>query len=204
MKTLLPWACVLSWLFAAFPAAGRGQGYTTLAPVEAMRHVTRVEHFGSWGYSCEVAGDNFGVRGERCMVSQTMAGEPGKSVGALGLAIDFADSDQVPTLRARISGRAVQEAGIGIKIDNNPGLQLTIGSCDRYGCEAAGAMGPDVVKYWRKGKIARVAYVHQGGKRVVLSVSLAGFDRALDALLRHKGRPVPGIKKMASLNPAFS
>lgn len=191
MKPALAGALALVTMLYAAPASA--------AEADNAPRVTREERFGSWGYSCAVAGDGRGAQAERCMVSQIVAVNPQKGKVVLGLTVDFADSDHVPTLRARFSASAVQQAGIGIKIDNRPDLRLAISNCDRNRCEAAGRLLPAVLDVWRNGKQARFAYLQQGGRQIVLPISLAGFDRALDALRRHKGTPVPGMRKMASL-----
>ncbi|MGZ8302067.1 MAG: invasion associated locus B family protein [Telluria sp.] len=201
---LLASACVA----VALVSAGRtgnvpGQGFPTATASDGTRRITRDERFGAWGYSCSISADSRGVRAERCMVSQTTAANVGMHSEMLILIVDFADSDEVPTLRARLPGGAVQESGIGIAIDDRPDMRLTITKCDRDGCYAAGTLAPEILAYWRGGKLARFAYTPRGGKLVVLPIPLAGFDRALDALLRYKGRLLPRITKMALLKTSI-
>ncbi|RJG09416.1 invasion associated locus B family protein [Massilia cavernae] len=192
-------ALALAALLSAAPASAAGKDSGIMAPADGKPRVTREERFGAWGYSCAVAGYSHGAQAERCMVSQLVAVNLQKRQVVVGLTVDFADSDQVPTLRARFSASAVQKAGIGIRIDDRPALRLVISSCDRSRCEAAGRLVPEVLQVWCTGKQAHFAYLHQGGQQIVLPISLAGFERALDALRRYKGSPQAPLRKMAAL-----
>lgn len=153
---------------------------------EATPKVTLEKRFDSWHLSCAVAQDNRGMSHERCMVSQMVAIDPkGKKV-VLGLTVDYADSPTVPTMRIRFSPAANRKAGIGIKIDNNPEMRLVINNCNAKRCESVGRLSPKVLKLWRSGKQAQLAFIVQGGKQMLLPISLSGFDAAILALGRYR------------------
>ncbi|MES2262369.1 MAG: invasion associated locus B family protein [Pseudomonadota bacterium] len=163
--------------FAAPPAA---------APQERPR-VTRETQFASWGLSCAVAQDAKGKPAERCMISQLVSTNPKQGKVVLGITVDYADNPKTPTMRARFSAAAERRAGIGIKIDARPDMRLPISDCNAQRCEAVGRLAPDVLAAWRGGKLAQLAFIGQGGKQVLLPISLAGFDQALAALARYPG-----------------
>lgn len=144
--------------------------------------VTREARFDSWGLTCAVSKNEAGQPEERCMISQLVYTNPQQAQVVLGISVDYGDSSKVPTMRARFSPAAVQKAGIGIKIDAQPEMRLAIGDCNEQRCEAVGRLSPEVLKLWRNGKMAQLAFLQQGGKQMLLPVSLAGFGNALTAL----------------------
>ncbi|TFW32480.1 invasion associated locus B family protein, partial [Massilia horti] len=162
--------------------------------VPGAPRVTREQRFGNWGYLCAVARDARNRDVERCMISQLVSVNPRARQVVLGLTVDFADSPEVPTLRARFSSNAVRKAGIGIKVDAQPDMRLPIGDCDALRCEAVGRMAQPVLKVWLSGKQARFAYLMDGGRQIVLPVSLNGFGQALDALRQHPGGRPGAVK----------
>lgn len=120
------------------------------------------------------------------MISQRIAVDPQGEKVVLGITVDYADSPTVPTMRIRFSAGANMKAGIGIKIDDRPEMRLAINNCNAQRCESVGRLSPKVLKLWRSGKLAQLVFIEQGGKQVLLPVSLAGFDAALSALGRYK------------------
>lgn len=153
---------------------------------DARPKVTHEKRFASWTLSCAVAQDDRGMPLERCMVSQLVAIDPKGEKVVLGLTVDYADSPTIPTMRIRFSPRANMKAGIGIKIDNKPEMRLVINNCNTQRCESVGRLTTKVLELWRSGKQAQLAFIVQGGKQMLLPVSLAGFDAALSALDRYK------------------
>lgn len=147
---------------------------------------TREETFSSWGLSCAVAQDERGSPLERCMISQRVAVDPKGEKVVLGLTVDYADSPTVPTIRIRFSPAANAQAGIGIKIDDGPEMRLAINNCNAQRCESVGRLSTQVLKLWRSGKQAQLAFIGHGGKQMLFPVSLAGFDPALSALDRYR------------------
>lgn len=189
-------------VLAAVLGAGAGAAEPGIAADGAAAEAPRQtldERFGAWGFSCAVAANGKGDLAERCMVSQIVAANPRKRQVVLGLTVDFADSPDVPTLRARFSSRAEPRAGIGIKIDRQPDMRLPISGCDERRCEAVGRLAPPVLKLWKKGKLAQFAYLQRGGKQVVLPISLDGFDEALAALRKHNRNSVLQGRRQAAL-----
>ncbi|SFU73309.1 invasion associated locus B family protein [Pseudoduganella namucuonensis] len=152
-----------------------------LALAEKPR-VTREARFDSWGLTCAVSKNEAGQPEERCMISQLVYTNPQKARVVLGVSVDYGDSSKVPTMRARFSPAAVQKAGIGVKIDAQPEMRLAISDCNEQRCEAVGRLSPEVLKLWRNGKMAQLAFLQQGGKQMLLPVSLTGFGNALTAL----------------------
>lgn len=149
---------------------------------DARPKVTLEKRFSSWSLSCAVAQNGRGKPLERCMVTQVVAIDPkGKKV-VLGLTVDYANSPNIPTMRIRFSPGANRKAGIGIKIDNNPEMRLVINNCNTKRCESVGRLTPKILKLWRSGKQAQLAFIEQGGKQMLLPISLSGFDAAISAL----------------------
>jgi invasion protein IalB len=144
--------------------------------------ITEEKQFVSWGLSCAVAQDPNGNASKRCNISQIVSADPeGKKV-VLGVTVDFLDARDVPTMRFRLTPEARKNAGIGIKIDDKPEMRLAIDQCSAKRCEAVGRLTSTVLKMWRTGKVAQLAFIESGGKQVLVPVSLAGFDPALAEL----------------------
>ena len=141
--------------------------------------------FSSWGLSCATAQSPEGKQVERCMISQMVTNAPKTGKVLLGVTVDYADSNATPTMRFRFAPGAKQKAGVGIKIDNGPEMRLAINSCNEQRCEAVGRLPADVLKLWRNGKLAQLAFIEQGGKQLLLPISLEGFNEALSALRRY-------------------
>lgn len=120
------------------------------------------------------------------MISQLVAVDPKGEKVVLGLTVDYADSPSVPTIRIRFTSAANAQAGIGIKIDDGPEMRLAINNCNAQRCESVGRLSPRVLKLWRSGKMAQLAFIDQGGKQMLFPVSLSGFDPALSALGRYR------------------
>lgn len=180
-KIALVVLCMMSGLALAVPVQV-APGNTAREPAGARPKVTKEVRFESWGLSCAVALDARGSPLERCMVSQRVAIDPEGQKVVLGVTVDYADSPAVPTMRIRFSARANVKAGIGIKIDERPEMRLAINNCNSRRCESVGRLTPKVLKLWRRGKNAQVAFIEPGGKQVLVPVSLSGFDAALSAL----------------------
>jgi invasion protein IalB len=158
------------------------------AAPKAGPRVTSEKKFSSWGLSCAVALDGRGSPAEHCMISQMVATEPKRGKVVLGVMVDYMDSATVPSMRFRFSPGAIIERGIGIKIDKHPELRLAIQDCNAQRCESVGRLSPAVLKMWRSGKSAQLAFIGQTGKQVLLPISLSGFDAALSALSRQRTR----------------
>lgn len=147
--------------------------------------VTRQDRFGAWGLTCAVAQDAAaGVPVQRCMISQLVGMDPKQPRFVLGVTVDYLDARDMPTMRLRFAAGAQTAAGIGIKIDRGPELRLPIRHCDSSRCESVGRLTPEVLKLWRTGKLAQLAFVGRDGQQVLLPIPLAGFDAALSALVR--------------------
>jgi len=174
-----PAAGLAALLLALAGASAAAQGMRTAS--EAPQQ-TRNERYGNWAMSCALAATDEGKAVERCMVSQIVVADPRKRQVVLGLTVDFLDSARVPTLRARFSPEAEVRAGIGLKVDAQPDMRLPITSCDSRRCEAVGRLSAPVLDRLRSGRLAQFAYLHKGGKQIVLPLSLSGFDDALAAL----------------------
>lgn len=178
-------ALVLLWIAAGSVLALPVQvlsGSASGVAAGARPTVTKEARYSSWGLSCAVAQDQHGSPLERCMVSQRVAVDPKGEKVVLGITVDYSDSPTVPTMRIRFSASAKARAGIGIKIDELPEMRLAINNCNAQRCESVGRLSPKVLKLWRGGKNAQVAFIEGGGRQVLVPVSLAGFDAALTAL----------------------
>lgn len=116
------------------------------------------------------------------MISQVVATDAAKTKVVLGITVDYLDSPAVPTVRFRFSSGAKASAGIGVKVDNHPDMRLAISDCNAQRCESIGRLSGPVLKIWRGGKHAQLAFLFKNGKQVLLPFSLAGFKPALSAL----------------------
>lgn len=185
---LLPLSLAL--LLHAFPAAAAlsplPPGATTQAADPARPRLTREEKFSAWGLSCSTARDAAGKEAERCMVSQLVGVDPKHPRVVLGVTVDYLNSATVPTMRLRFAAGAQSKAGIGIRIDNSAEMRLPISNCDARRCEAVGQLTPEVLKVWRNGKLAQLAFIGADGQQVLLPIPLKGFDQALTALSRQR------------------
>ena len=132
-----------------------------------------------------MAQDTSGSSARRCNIAQIVSLDPeGKKVLA-GVTVDFLDARDVPTMRFRLTPAASKTAGIGIKIDDQPEMRLAINECNAKRCEATGRLPSNILKLWRTGKLAQLAFMESGGKQVLVPISLAGFNAALSELRTH-------------------
>ena len=149
---------------------------------QSQAAATLPARFSSWSLSCEGTQDVKDLTSKRCAISQIVTTNPKSARVLLGVTVDYLDSPVVPTIRFRFSPTARVAPGIGIKIDELAEMRLPINDCNVQRCEASGRLVPDVLKLWRSGRLAQVAFIAENDKQVTLPVSLDGFPIAIAAL----------------------
>jgi invasion protein IalB len=69
-------------------------------------------------------------------------------------------------------------AGLAVRIDGQPPLQLTIASCLASGCLAESLLGDGMLQALRSGAGMQIVVISAEGKPIVTSVPMAGFSEA--------------------------
>lgn len=151
--------------------------------MQAGPKLVREIAYSYWKLSCAVANNTSGLPEERCMISQLISTDPLGRKTVLGITVDFIDPSNTPTIRFRFSSEATKTTGVGIKVDNYPEMRLAINNCNAKRCEAIGRLSPDVLKYWRQGKMSQLAFMAPTGKQISIRVPLSGFDAAFSSLI---------------------
>lgn len=151
-------------------------------PVKPQSAMMDEARFSAWGLSCESAQEVKDLASKKCIIAQIVTTDPKSGRVLLGVTVDYLDSPTVATIRFRFSPTAKVASGIGIKIDESTEMRLPISDCDAQRCEAFGRLKPDVLKLWRSGRMAQLAFIAENDQQVTLPIFLDGFDRALAAL----------------------
>ena len=74
--------------------------------------------------------------------------------------------------------------GLGLRIDTGKPQQMLFDACARDGCRAATPMSAALIRAMKRGARAQVTVMRLDGERYVVPVSLAGFTRGFDSVVR--------------------
>lgn len=160
---------IIFWLFS----------FDLFLPIEKA-HAFTDKIFGSWSLVCS----------ESCALSQVTAIDPEGRKVVLGVSVYFPPLATVATIDFRISAAAKSESGIGLKIDAFPSFKLPISRCDEHVCLASGHLQEPLLSQFMSGKLAKIAFLLENSKQMILPFSLIKFKEAYAELKMMKsGQP---------------
>lgn len=134
---------------------------------------------GAWSLSCPPKPDAV------CSLNQVVARDPKGSQVVLGVAVvPVKVQGHAPRLRFefRMSPKAVQPAGIGMKVGDGPEYRLAIAHCDHQVCTAGGWLDADLRKALESSPAAQVAFLMPPRQQVLVPLALGGIGEGLRAL----------------------
>ena len=108
----------------------------------------------------------------------------------LGISVYFPPLATVATIDFRISSAANAEGGIGLKVDDFPSFKLPISRCDERVCQASGYLKEPLLSQLMAGKLAKIAFLLEDSKQMILPFSLIKFKDAYSELtMMESSRP---------------
>jgi len=152
---------IILWLFS----------FNILLPIEKV-HAFTEKIFGSWSLVCT----------ETCALSQVTATDPEGRKVVLGVSVYFPPLATMATIDFRISSAAKSEGGIGLKVDDFPSFKLPISRCDERVCQASGYLKEPLLSQFISGKLAKIAFLLEDSKQMILPFSLIQFKEAYSEL----------------------
>jgi len=137
------------------------------------------ETFGPWRVWCELDVQSR----ENCRAEQVLASQDGKA--QLAVVAYPAKADAPARLRIMPPWGVLIEAGLAVRVDALPVVQVPIRSCLPSGCQAELTLSEGLIGAMRTGTDLKIAVVTSDGKPVSTNVPLAGFA---DAYSRISGK----------------
>ncbi len=102
----------------------------------------------------------------------------------MGVSVYFQPGKTKANMDIRISPEVVEQAGIGIKVDDFPSFKLSMSKCDVRVCLASGFLDEPLLTQLKSGKLATIALVRKNAKLMHIPLSLSGFQAAFSELQR--------------------
>lgn len=130
--------------------------------------------FGSWSLVCT----------KHCTISQVTSRDPEGRKVIMGVSVYFQPGKTKANMDIRISPEVVEQAGIGIKVDDYPSFKLSMSKCDVRVCLASGFLDEPLLTQLKSGKLATIALVRKNSKLMHIPLSLSGFQPAFSELQR--------------------
>lgn len=137
------------------------------------------ETFGPWRVWCELDVQSR----EDCRAEQVLASQDGKA--QLAVVAYPAKAGTPARLRIMPPWGVLIEAGLAVRVDALPVVQVPIRSCLPSGCQAEMTLNEGLIGAMRAGTELKIAVVTADGKPVSTSVPLSGFA---DAYSRISGK----------------
>jgi invasion protein IalB len=133
---------------------------------------------GAWRVECPAAD----AATRSCFATQSVSTDPEGRKVVLGIVVEA--NAAVPNARItfRMPPVANPDAGIGVKIDDNPPARLAITGCNAKTCEAQGWLAGDMLRQFRTGRLLRFAYFLDKRNQMTVPVTLDGIDAALNEM----------------------
>lgn len=127
-----------------------------------------------WSFQCEA---------EHCFISQVLVARNKELAGVVGAVNVAISAENQPILTLRLSPYAKQKVGLGIKIDENKPVRVSIQHCDTKICETNIVIDDTMMKELNSGKHFMVAFMNTNEQQTTLPFSLEGFSKAYEELL---------------------
>lgn len=137
------------------------------------------ENYGSWSLICsESTGDK-----AHCQISQIISNDTKGEKVVLGISVYFLESTTTkPAITFRMSSKAIQKAGIGLKIDNGDEYRLPINECNDKICTATGLLDTALLDKLNHGTYCQIAFLLQNRQQMAVPVALNGFKESFSRL----------------------
>ncbi len=130
--------------------------------------------FKDWRSQCEtIEGQQF------CGITQTIKDDQGKPL--VNIFIRKVEGESEPLAFIKVPLGVTLTAGLGLAVDKQEVAQVPYTTCDPAGCNAIVPLSGDIVKKMKAGSKMQVGMLYLG-KEIVLSASLKGATKALNAL----------------------
>ncbi len=121
-----------------------------------------------------------------CFIYQNLFNKENKQL-VMRVAIGFLDRENGPVSMLTLPLGVGLRAGVLIQVDDNKGGQAPYEYCDKVGCRVTMKLGDDAIATMRKGKVMNVSFATVQRQKVTVPVSLNGFSKALDEVLKKNG-----------------
>ena len=109
--------------------------------------------FGSWRLICTVSEE---TGREYCTISQKISVDPEGQKVVMGVSVHYPPDSPVAIIDLRMAARAIPEAGIAFKVDDNESFKLKMKNCSEHTCLASGRLWKGILKQLKSGRIAQV------------------------------------------------
>lgn len=132
------------------------------------------ETFKDWTGKCEtIEGQEF------CGITQTIQDEQGKPL--VNIFIRKIEGQPGPLAFIKVPLGVTLQAGLGIAVDQKEIAQVPYTTCDPAGCNAIVPLDDNASSKMKAGSKLQVGMLYMGNE-IVLSASLSGVTKALNAL----------------------
>ncbi len=121
-----------------------------------------------------------------CFLYQNLFDKKQKKL-VMRIAIGFLEKKNEPVAMLTLPLGVGLRAGVLIKIDDNKGGEAPYEYCDRVGCRVTMKLAEEVVKSMREGKTMNISFATIQRQKVTVPVSLKGFDKAYEQVLKKNG-----------------
>lgn len=132
------------------------------------------QKFKDWSGQCEtIEGQKF------CGITQTIKDDQGKPLVNIFIRKVKGQSDPLAFVKVPLG--VTLQAGLGLAVDKQEIAQVPYTTCDPAGCNAIIPLTKDRISKMKSGSKMQVGMLYMG-KEIVLSASLSGATKALNAL----------------------
>ncbi|MBN9051533.1 MAG: invasion associated locus B family protein [Rhizobiales bacterium] len=112
-----------------------------------------------------------------CMVEQTaILGKTGQMLASVSVRVPPSGSQ--PVMMVQVPVGLFLPAGINVRIDEQPPLQLVIQTCDLKGCYAGSPVSADMLKAMKAGKQLGVEFQNLSKQAITVPLTLTQFAEA--------------------------
>ncbi len=112
-----------------------------------------------------------------CMVEQTaILGKTGQMLASVSVRVP--PNGNQPVMMVQVPVGLFLPAGIHVRIDEQPPLQLVIQTCDLKGCYAGSPVSPDMLKAMKAGKQLGVEFQNLSKQAITVPLTLIQFAEA--------------------------
>ena len=112
-----------------------------------------------------------------CMVEQTaILGKTGQMLASVSVRVPPSGSQ--PVMMVQVPVGLFLPAGINVRIDEQPPLQLVIQTCDLKGCYAGSPVSADMLKAMKAGKQIGVEFQNLSKQAITVPLTLTQFAEA--------------------------
>lgn len=112
-----------------------------------------------------------------CMVEQTaILGKTGQMLASVSVRVPPSGSQ--PVMMVQVPVGLFLPAGINVRIDEQPPLQLVIQTCDLKGCYAGSPVSTDMLKAMKAGKQLGVEFQNLSKQAITVPLTLTQFAEA--------------------------